>query len=158
MGKRCRCVDRSAGCHCARFYDGRGRLSAYAFACGYVERFAGVALEREHGTYHAKRAATDDAPHAWESAATLREGRALAAKLRREVREAIAERAAAFAESEALQAERGARDACATPARVTCGSCGRAWCEHCDPAPAALCHYCHGRGYTAAALDAERAA
>jgi len=33
---------------------------------------------------------------------------------------------------------------------VTCGGCGRRWCEGCDPAPSALCHYCHGRGYSEA--------
>lgn len=30
--------------------------------------------------------------------------------------------------------------------KVTCGGCGNAWCERCDPAPSALCHWCHGRG------------
>lgn len=33
---------------------------------------------------------------------------------------------------------------------VTCGNCHNAWCEACDPAPAALCHTCHGRGYSTA--------
>lgn len=33
---------------------------------------------------------------------------------------------------------------------VTCGGCGRQWCESCDPAPSALCHYCHGRGFSLA--------
>lgn len=37
-------------------------------------------------------------------------------------------------------------------ARVTCGNCGHAWCERCDPAPAALCHWCHGRGSSTAEL------
>ena len=32
--------------------------------------------------------------------------------------------------------------------KVTCGNCGESWCEKCDPAPAALCHTCHGRGYS----------
>lgn len=32
------------------------------------------------------------------------------------------------------------------PQVVTCGRCGKAWCERCDPAPSALCHYCNGRG------------
>ena len=39
------------------------------------------------------------------------------------------------------------------PDRVTCGNCGRSWCERCDPAPSALCHYCHGRGLSCAPLD-----
>lgn len=33
---------------------------------------------------------------------------------------------------------------------VTCGGCHASWCERCDPAPSALCHVCHGRGYTTA--------
>jgi len=33
---------------------------------------------------------------------------------------------------------------------AACGKCRRAWCEKCDPAPSALCHYCHGRGYSTA--------
>ena len=37
--------------------------------------------------------------------------------------------------------------------KVTCGNCGRSWCEHCDPAPSALCHWCNGRGYSIAPLD-----
>lgn len=32
------------------------------------------------------------------------------------------------------------------PRPVTCGSCGKSWDEALDPAPAALCHWCHGRG------------
>ena len=31
---------------------------------------------------------------------------------------------------------------------VECGTCEARWCAACDPAPAALCHYCHGRGYS----------
>jgi len=41
---------------------------------------------------------------------------------------------------------------CDAPERVTCGSCGNSWCERCDPAPSALCHYCHGRGVSTAPL------
>lgn len=37
-------------------------------------------------------------------------------------------------------------------AKVTCGNCGQSWCEACDPAPSALCHYCHGRGYSTAPI------
>ena len=36
---------------------------------------------------------------------------------------------------------------------VTCGMCDRSWCERCDPAPSALCHWCHGRGYSTAPID-----
>lgn len=38
-------------------------------------------------------------------------------------------------------------------ARVTCGGCGRAWCGECDPAPSALCHWCHGRGSSSAEME-----
>ena len=38
------------------------------------------------------------------------------------------------------------------PKRVTCGNCSAEWCERCDPAPSALCHTCHGRGYSTAPL------
>ena len=33
---------------------------------------------------------------------------------------------------------------------VTCGNCGRSWCDDCDPAPAAHCHWCTGRGHSIA--------
>lgn len=35
-------------------------------------------------------------------------------------------------------------------AKATCGICGKSWCDACDPTPSALCHYCHGRGYSTA--------
>jgi hypothetical protein len=41
-------------------------------------------------------------------------------------------------------------------AEVTCGACGASWCEKCDPAPSALCHYCHGRGYSTAEITPPR--
>jgi len=31
---------------------------------------------------------------------------------------------------------------------ATCGNCHRRWCHVCDPGPAALCPFCHGRGYS----------
>lgn len=37
--------------------------------------------------------------------------------------------------------------------RATCGNCGASWNDAADPAPAALCHTCHGRGYSTAELD-----
>lgn len=40
------------------------------------------------------------------------------------------------------------------PEKATCGACGLSWCDRCDPAPSAMCHYCHGRGYSTAPLDA----
>lgn len=39
-------------------------------------------------------------------------------------------------------------------ARTTCGGCGNAWCGECDPAPSALCHWCHGRGKSTAPMTA----
>lgn len=41
---------------------------------------------------------------------------------------------------------------CANPKRVTCGDCERSWCEACDPAPSALCHFCEGIGTSDAEL------
>jgi hypothetical protein len=51
-----------------------------------------------------------------------------------------------------LEVLRGAGRCCEKPQRVTCGTCNRSWCGRCDPAPSALCHYCHGRGHTNAPL------
>lgn len=42
-----------------------------------------------------------------------------------------------------------------TPKRVTCGNCGRSWCERCDPAPDPLCVFCHGAGTSSAELPTE---
>lgn len=34
-------------------------------------------------------------------------------------------------------------------AQAMCGKNRKhVWCEKCDPAPSALCHWCHGRGYS----------
>lgn len=42
------------------------------------------------------------------------------------------------------------------PERVSCGICGRAWCERCDPFVAAAgCHWCHGGGGSSAELPRE---
>jgi hypothetical protein len=41
-----------------------------------------------------------------------------------------------------------------TPEEATCGACGLSWCNRCDPAPSAMCHYCHGLGYSTAPLGA----
>ena len=40
------------------------------------------------------------------------------------------------------------------PIKVTCGNCGHSWCERCDPCPSALCHWCHGRGYSDDEIEA----
>jgi len=42
------------------------------------------------------------------------------------------------------------------PAEVTCGQCGRSWCERCDPAPSAMCHWCNGYGHSEAPIRARR--
>jgi hypothetical protein len=42
------------------------------------------------------------------------------------------------------------------PRTVTCGGCEAEWCERCDPSPGPLCHTCHGRGYSTAAIKASR--
>lgn|GEM_PF-5343400 len=39
---------------------------------------------------------------------------------------------------------------------VTCGNCDAQWCERCDPAPSAQCHYCNGRGYSTAEIRAPK--
>lgn len=40
-----------------------------------------------------------------------------------------------------------------------CGSCGAVWCYTCDPqSVSALCHYCHGRGYSIAEIAPPREA
>ena len=66
-----------------RFYDTRGRLTRYAFGCGYIERHAGVTLWQEHGVYHARVEGWAGDPAKWRSARTLRGARRLAAMLRR---------------------------------------------------------------------------
>jgi hypothetical protein len=38
-------------------------------------------------------------------------------------------------------------------AEQTCGICAAQWCGQCDPGPSALCHYCHGRGYSTAEVS-----
>jgi hypothetical protein len=58
---------------------------------------------------------------------------------------------AADAWAEALSdPDKGCR--CDKPEIATCGNCVRSWCARCDPAPSALCHYCHGRGFSLAPL------
>lgn len=36
--------------------------------------------------------------------------------------------------------------------KVTCGNCHRSWDEIKDPAPSAMCHFCHGRGHSDAEI------
>lgn len=44
-------------------------------------------------------------------------------------------------------------DECGTSADVTeCGMCLGVWCDRCDPAHGPLCPWCHGRGYSTAAI------
>lgn len=35
----------------------------------------------------------------------------------------------------------------------TCWGCLGQWCDRCDPTPAALCVFCHGRGWSDHELD-----
>ena len=66
-----------------------GRLTAYGFACGYVEQNGEhVSIAMEHGVYHVKRSPRSFAGHAWETAHTPAMARFYAAKLAREDREA----------------------------------------------------------------------
>lgn len=39
---------------------------------------------------------------------------------------------------------------------TTCGSCEGVWCDRCDPAHGPLCPWCHGMGYSTAAITAPR--
>jgi hypothetical protein len=63
-----------------RFYDGRGNLTAYAFACGYVQSKSwariSVRLWREHGAYHVRANDTETRARIfWDSFATLTQAR-----------------------------------------------------------------------------------
>lgn len=42
------------------------------------------------------------------------------------------------------------------PLVVTCGNCKRSWCERCDPAPSAMCHWCNGNGGTEAQIGSKQ--
>lgn len=35
---------------------------------------------------------------------------------------------------------------------TTCGNCAGMWCDRCDPAHGPLCPWCHGMGYSTAAI------
>lgn len=41
-----------------------------------------------------------------------------------------------------------AKSECEHSKWAKCGNCNRSWCENCDPAPGAHCHWCTGRGYS----------
>ena len=67
-------------------HDKRGRLTGYAFACGYVERTGRITLSREHGCFHIKgftRLGEGFSTHVWETARTLRDARRIYARLSR---------------------------------------------------------------------------
>lgn len=55
--------------------DSRGRLTAYAFACGYVESDEPAKLWREHGVYHVNGINPVTGVRFWESYRTLTEAR-----------------------------------------------------------------------------------
>lgn len=47
--------------------------------------------------------------------------------------------------------------ACQTSDEITtCGGCAGVWCDRCDPAHGPLCPWCHGYGYSTAAIRAPR--
>ena len=52
-----------------------GKLTSYAFACGYIERRGPFTLFREHGCYHIKGIKNDKVE--WLTARTLTEARKL---------------------------------------------------------------------------------
>jgi len=58
-----------------RFHTAAGRLTAYAFACGYIERLGTLTLGREHNVYHVKGIAPLTGVHVWETYRTLTEAR-----------------------------------------------------------------------------------
>lgn len=61
-----------------------GSLSAYGFACGYVERFGEfVTLSEQHGTYHVKCYPKYQEGYIWSSHDTLTEARRAARRLAR---------------------------------------------------------------------------
>lgn len=72
-----------------KFKTAKGRLTAYAFACGYIETAEAngiqVTLWQEHGVYHVR--AHDFKSHmrlAWDSFHTLGEGRKAYARMIRQ--------------------------------------------------------------------------
>ena len=61
-----------------------GHVSAYGFACGYVERKGHAKLWREHGVYHILVPGwKKDPSQYWRTVRTLREARPILAKLGR---------------------------------------------------------------------------
>lgn len=58
------------------FYTSRGRLTAYAFACGYIERGQDIMLWREHGVYHVRKG------RMWLKVHTLKQARKLYSNLK----------------------------------------------------------------------------
>lgn len=62
--------------------DTRGRVTAYGFACGHLERRDGFTLYREHGVYHVK-GFDATGKHYWETARTVTEARKLLQRIGR---------------------------------------------------------------------------
>ena len=59
-----------------KFKTKRGRLTAYAFACGYIERRGPWKLYQEHGVYHIKGISPENPGQMyWDTARTLTEAR-----------------------------------------------------------------------------------
>ena len=52
-----------------------GRVSAYGFACGYVETRRGFTLSMQHGTYHLRGINPNTNKSVWEVFRTLKDAR-----------------------------------------------------------------------------------
>lgn len=57
-----------------KFHTAYGRLTAYSFACGYIERDGPFTLWREHGVYHVNGMDYTGSRH-WFTYRTLQEAR-----------------------------------------------------------------------------------
>lgn len=68
-----------------KFYDKRGNLTAYAFACGYTESWEGtlgrLTINHEHGIYHIRGRFNNE--RVWLTAKTPREARQYMVRIKR---------------------------------------------------------------------------
>ena len=76
-----RCSHPDTPHHCL-FYTRAGKLTRYAFACGYVEQKGQLNLHQQHGVYHL-RGWTPAGLRVMESRQTLKEARSLLSTLSR---------------------------------------------------------------------------
>ena len=68
-----------------------GHLTAYAFACGYVERDGEVTITRENGVYFIRRSPRSLGGHNVRVSHTLKDARVIANAMRRHERECEAQ-------------------------------------------------------------------